>query len=79
MDYINKGKKRLNIVQLTAPDNKKINNRLIPTTKDKTVEMIREIINEIIYSHYPMKISPIFDHLKSKKPKAKKPKNINPR
>ena len=79
MDYINKGRKRLNLVQLTTSDNnKKINNRIIPTNKDNTVEMIREIINEILYSHYPMKISSIFDHLKSKKPKAKKNQKINP-
>ena len=34
MDYITKGKKRLNLVQLTTPDNnKKINKRIIPTDK----------------------------------------------
>ena len=72
MDFISKGKKRLNTVQLTTPENKKMNTSLIPTNRDKTVEMMREIISEIIYSNYPMKISPIFAHLKSKKPKTKK-------
>ena len=71
-DFINKGKKRLNLVQLTADVNKKLNTRLIPTDRDKTVDMIREILSDIIYSEYPMKISPIFAHLKSKKPKTKK-------
>ena len=78
-DFINKGKKRLNTVQLTAVENKKLNTRLIPTDRDKTVDMIREILSDIIYSEYPLKISPIFAHLKSKKPKnPKKPENEAP-
>ena len=63
-DFINKGKKRLNLVQLTADENKKLNTRVITTDRDKTVDMIREILSDIIYSEYPMKISPIFAHLK---------------
>ena len=73
MDYINKGRKRLNLVQLTTSDNnKKINNRIIPTNRDNTVAMIREIKDEIIYSTYPIKIPSIFDQLKSKEHKVKK-------
>ena len=80
MDYITKGRKRLNLVQLTTSDNnKKINNRIITTNRDNTVAMIREIIDEIFYSTYPIKIPSIFDHLKSKKPKVKKSQKLNPR
>ena len=62
----------MNSVQLTADVTKKLNTRLIPTDRDKTVDMIREILRDIIYSEYPLKISPIFAHLKSKKPKKLK-------
>ena len=77
-DFINKGKKRLNLVQLTADVNKKLNTRLIPTDRDKTVDMIREILSDIIYSEYPMKISPIFAHLKSKNLRPRKNPKIKP-
>ena len=71
-DFITKGKKRLHSVQLTADVTKKSNTRLIPTNRDNTVDMIREILRDIIYSEYPLKISPIFAHLKSKKKKKRK-------
>ena len=41
--------------------------------------MAQEILREILYSQFPLKISPIFAHLKSKKPKkGKKPKKLAP-
>ena len=49
MDYISKGRKRLHVVQLTTPDNnKKMNTRIIPTNRDYTVAMIKNLIDEII-------------------------------
>ena len=73
MNYITKGRKRLNLVQLTTSDNnKKLNTRIIPTNRDYTVAMIREILNEIVESTYPITVPSIFDHLKTKKPKVKK-------
>ena len=55
------------------------NTRLVPTNRENTVKIVREILRDIIYSEYPLKISPIFAHLKSKKPKKiKYPKNQAP-
>ena len=68
-DFITKGKKRLHSVQLTANVTKKSNTRIVPTNRDNTVKIVREILRDIIYSEYPLKISPIFAHLKSKKQK----------
>ena len=78
-DFITKGKKRLHSIQLTADVTKKSNTRLVPTNRENTVKIVREILRDIIYSEYPLKISPIFAHLKSKKPKkVKNPKKIAP-
>ena len=78
-DFMTKGKKSLHSIQLIADVTKKSNTRLVPTNRENTVKIAREILREIIYSDYPLKISPIFAHLKSKKPKTgKKPKKLPP-
>ena len=83
MDFVITGKKRLNSIQLTPGETKKANNRvvkttwentvtntrLVPTNRENTVKIVTEILRDIIYSEYPLKISPIFAHLKSKKQK----------
>ena len=94
MDFVSKGKKRLNSIQLTPGETKKANNRvvkttwentvtntrLVPTNRENTVKIVTEILRDIIYSeYYPIKIPTIFDHLKSKKPKVKKNQKTKPR
>ena len=67
MDFVIKGKKRLNSIQLTPAETKKVNNREITTTWERTITMVTELLHEIICSEFPLIISPIFAHLESKK------------
>ena len=72
LNYISKGRKRLNSVQLTAPDNnKKLNSRVVSTNRDYTVNIIKSLLDEIIESAYPLFVPSIFDHLKTRDPLAK--------
>ena len=64
MDSILKGKKRLNSTQLTPAGSKKLNNRDIATN---IATIVKDLIDEIIYSDFPLIISPIFAHLGTKK------------
>ena len=67
MDFIVKGKKRINTLQLTPEVTKKLNNREVTTTWESTVSMVTELLQEIIYSEFPLVISPIFAHLNTQK------------
>ena len=67
MDFVVKRKKRLNSIQLTPAETKKVNNRVVKTTWENTVTMVKELLQEIIYSEFPLVISPIFAHLNPKK------------
>ena len=63
MDFIVKGKKRINTLQLTPEVTKRLNNREVTTTWEHTVSMVTDLLQEIIYSDFPLVISPIFEHL----------------
>ena len=58
----------MNTLQLTPDVTKKTNTRLVSAIMETTVTMIEELLREIIYSQFPLVISPIFAHLKTDKP-----------
>ena len=67
MDFILKGKKRLNSTQLTPVGSKKIKNRDIATNWERNITIVKDLIDEMIYSDFPLIISPIVAHLGTQK------------
>ena len=59
MNFVQKGKKRLNPMQLTPEGSKKLNTRDTITPWERNITMVKDLLDEIIYSEFPLVISPI--------------------
>ena len=71
MNFVQKGKKQLNPTQLTPEGSKKLNTRDTITPWERNITMVKDLLDEIIYSEFPLVISPIFAHLGNKQPQGK--------
>ena len=75
MNFVQKGKKRLNTTQLTPEGSKKLNTRDTITHWERNITMVKDLQDEIIYSEFPLIISPSFAHLGNIQSKGMPEKN----
>ena len=67
MELVQKGNKRLNTTQLNPEGSTRDTN----TQWERNITMVKDLIDEIICSEFPLIIAPIFAHLGNIQPKGK--------